>query len=576
MGDCVISGESSKCICAPCKLRFCTKHKVVHEKRNIRDIRLMNPGNIVSALAQDYQIFLKAHTTQVEGFVIAYNKKYIISVACESKDIIVWNFESYRQEAILQGNNKKVTCIDTTRESEYIISGSDDKTIRIWSFPTGIQESVLEGHDKSVNSIAITRDCKYIISTDYSTIRIWNFQQKVQEFIINDIGYADSIGFFCIPDKVISIISKDERYLIYPIIEGIVVWNFQERCQERILIKDKIDSDFPFMIVLTTDNQFIIAGYKSGCIRIWNRESYEKEIVLEGHDDVVLFLFITSDNKYIVSGCNDIRIWNFHLKTLATVLSPDCPLIIVEMTNDYRYIIYALEDYSIRVWGFQEEQQVAILRGHTTEITYIGISNDNDRMVTGSNGHTVRVWSLKQKRLLCTLPGHVKKITSIAITRDQKYIVSGSFDRTVRIWNVKEKTQETVLVGHKRHVTCVGLTNDDKYAISGSNDKTVRIWRLQGKELGAGIGISKDALGPEIKRHSYRYIASGSEDKTAKKWALQKWQMNRKGAVIKVGVKGMKSITFALSGKFIVSGLDDNTLRVWKLNHSLKKLLLIE
>ena len=629
MGDCDICGEGAVYICVPCKLIFCYKHKAIHEKRKLtvhlsrqtalilisnplkssysektqlkkssliyyphnqystdmqehcsdqfaniykhfKKSRLMQTNDAVSALAHDYQIFLEAHTSGASDFLITYDNKYIIS--CIGKVMKIWNFESYRQEAILKGHDARISCMTSSRDSKYIVTGSADKTIRIWNLITRTQESVLQGHDRTVFSVRITNDNKYIISTSFPLpIRIWNFQNKNQEYLINEYVHRDSSRRGMHDLISFTDISNNEKYLISPFDDGILVWNLQEKVQETVLIMDKIGKDQINVIVLSSDSQFIIAGYKHGSIIIWNREESKQEAVLEGYNDVVYFLHLTMDNKYIVSGTDHVRIWNFHLKTLEAVLPHgqevvDC----LTVTSDDKYIIYALSDYSIRIWDFQGKQKFAVLKGHTSFISKIAVTRYNDRIITNCNGRTIRIWSLHEKRLLYTLPGHNKPVASIAISRDNKYILSGSFDCTLRIWNTQEKTQETVLIGHTGCVTCVGFTSDNKHILSASNDKTVRIWKLRERRLRARINGNIDSAVATTNCHNYKYIAPGSNDKIARRWIILTWKMKRKGAILKVGVKGMKSIVITPCRKYIVSGFGNDTLRVWKLSHSLK------
>ena len=611
MGDCVVCGESAMRICRGCKVIFCCKHEVAHEKRKLRvhnfsqielihnplktldsekekllksslsgsshnlknltdiyelcnnqpvktcinfnELRLMSTNDAVRALSKQHQIFLNASTPRYEDIIITHDDKYIISHV--GKLITIWNFSSYKQEAILQGHEKLIKCIAVSRDSKYIISGSDDKTIRIWNLLTRTQESVLLGHSRTLTSVSITSDNKYIFSTDVLNLRIWSFEQKTLVKLIDGHGHKDPSYpgvVISIPLKMITV-SSDEKYLIYPIIDALVVWNIQKNAQEIVLIKDKIDEDLPWRMLITTDTQFVIAGYDSGCIRIWNREKSEQEATLEVDDDPVVFLKVTSDAKYIVSGSNDVRIWNFSLRKIENVLAHEKQdLDDLKLTGDDKYIIYALSDCSIRVWGFQEKQQVAILKGHTTRINKIVLSNDNDRIITVSNGRSVRIWSLKQKRLIYSLPGHVKQVTSIAISRGNKYIVSGSYDFTVRIWNAQEKTQEKVLVGHEECVTCVGITSDNKYVLSASDDKTIRIWKIKDKTLKARGNDDDKSEASTTNRYNCRYIASGSDERTTRRWILQTWRMKRKGAVLQVGVNGMNSIAITRCGKYIV------------------------
>ena len=87
----------------------------------LKELKSMTVDNIKQALAQDFGLFLEAHTDSV-------------------------------------------ICIAMTSDNKYLLSGSIDKTIRLWDLYDKRQECFLEGHSDCVRGIAVTKDNKYIVS----------------------------------------------------------------------------------------------------------------------------------------------------------------------------------------------------------------------------------------------------------------------------------------------------------------------------------------------------------------------------------------------------------------------------
>ena len=91
-------------------------------------------------------------------------------------------------------------------------------------------------------------------------------------------------------------------------------------------------------------------------------------LFLEGHNDFVESVAITSDNKYIVSGGND---------------------------------------NTMRVWSLQDKTQEAVLQGHTGFVRSVAITSDNKYIVSGGFDKTVRIWNLEDKTQEAVLQGHI-------------------------------------------------------------------------------------------------------------------------------------------------------------------------
>ena len=113
--------------------------------------------------------------------------------------------------------------------------------------------------------------------------------------------------------------------------------------------------------------------------------SHSRCVQLEGHENHVTTLAITSDNKYIISGSSD---------------------------------------RTVRIWDLQEKKQKAILRGHTDEIVTVVVTSDNKFIVSASNDKTLIIWNIQEKKMETRLHGHVACVQILQISSDNKFIVS--------------------------------------------------------------------------------------------------------------------------------------------------------
>ena len=196
--------------------------------RSLRGFNLIKAKYLQHILAQENQIFLKAHTSAIKSVLITNNNQYIIS-SSHDKTIIIWDFPSQKQEAVLKGHTSTVSCIAATSDSKYLVSGSWDRTIQIWILQDKVQESILEGHTISVELIKIASNDLYIVSSSRDgTVIIWNFQNKTQEatlFNQNHYFYAENLA----------ISRSSNSNLPYHSIPDPIIWDFTQQIQKMLL-----------------------------------------------------------------------------------------------------------------------------------------------------------------------------------------------------------------------------------------------------------------------------------------------------------------------------------------------------
>ncbi|OWY98303.1 Transcription initiation factor TFIID subunit [Phytophthora megakarya] len=208
-----------------------------------------------------------------------------------------------------------------------------------------------------------------------------------------------------------------------------------------------------------------------------------------------------------------------------------------------------------------EEEKMAVLRGHSSAVYGASFSPDNRFALTASADSTVRLWSLAAKSNLVVYRAHRgAPVWDVNFAPLGYYFATCSMDRTAQLWSTDHMTPLRVFAGHLSDVDCVRFHPNHNYLATGSSDKTVRLWDVQtGKCVRIFTGHFRGVQCLAFSGNG-RYLASSGEDQYINIWDLQAG----KRLETLMGHKAMvTSLDFSQESTILASSGMDSTVRLW-------------
>jgi len=220
------------------------------------------------------------------------------------------------------------------------------------------------------------------------------------------------------------------------------------------------------------------------------------------------------------------KIGKFALGSLLHRVSPELGVEAVAFDPNGNEVATGSADNAITIWNVASGQAMRTFYYHTGKVNFIAYAPDGGMILTGSKDHRAVIWdphtTYVDREFVDTEP-----VESVSFSRSGMFVITGSDNRLAKLWDTRSGQQVCVLNGHTGKVEAVAMNPEGGTAVTGSEDMTAKIWKVD-----ECIAQKEGHLDrPEVTLYGHtgsvkaisfspygRWIITGSQDYTARIW----------------------------------------------------------
>ena len=216
----------------------------------------------------------------------------------------------------------------------------------------------------------------------------------------------------------------------------------------------------------------IASGGQDKLIKVWDINSKESLMTLEGHTSMIWALNEVTGNK-LISGGSDKRalIWDMNEKKLDFELYKDKEITVVLQLKTGKVLICS--ENNLCLFDLDSKQKLASIEVKTG-IWAIRELKDGTVAIGQGNGDISILEVDNDIKIKFVLKGHKRAINSIIQLDNYKVVTSGDENNMI-LWDLKDPEAKFFIEGHTNKVSGLAHIGGNKF-VSVSQDKTLKVW----------------------------------------------------------------------------------------------------
>ncbi|MDA1054578.1 MAG: WD40 repeat domain-containing protein [Planctomycetota bacterium] len=504
------------------------------------------------------EIVLRGHLAPVLMGVFTPDGERAIT-ASSDETAKLWDLQSRAEVRQYTGHTGPLFCLALSADGRTLVTGAQDNTLRVWDVPQTKPIYWLAGHGGAAAGLALSTDGRSIASVGVDKkLRLWDTTKLPTSIDVNSqpidpAALSKQLAAHEHPATAVAYRNDGNLTATADDHGRVVFWSpYLDQPQGQV------EGSPITALAFHSNNQQLFAAGNDGLIRIWQLPTpLPKQI--EGIAAAIQHLVLVSNQPLAVIATSDQVTRVINLDTSAVVREfpkREKPVTAIALSPNNAVLAIAEEGGRVVLFNMANGEEQGAFSGHAGSVHSIQFHPDNQQIFTAGVDGTVRHWRIPVASV--PMNGHTEPLSVLAGSHGGQWYVTGAADKTVRVWQAGGQPVRA-LAGHLQPITAVAVRTDDAQIASADAEGAIWLWN-------ASSGAPEGTLwAPAAATTAMAYDrANGSLITGDEQGWLRRWQLPPIAPTLGNGhTQPIRSVATTPDGKWIVSGSQDQTVRVW-------------
>ena len=215
----------------------------------------------------------------------------------------------------------------------------------------------------------------------------------------------------------------------------------------------------------------------------------------------------------------------------------------------------------IKLWDLQNDT-VTTFRGHTTQVNALTFSPNGRWLVSGSDDYTFKVWDVSQRIEIRSLQ-HISdrarsQVKAVAFSTDGRLLATAGVH--VKLWDTRSWSEITTL-RHDEWIWAVAFSSNGTLLATGDTSGQVNVWNLQNQRPVTQLHVGSNSVYTVQFSPNDQILAGAGYEGNVKLWTVPNWKPH--GTLTSNST--ISDISFSLDGSML-TGTGYESVNLWKVD----------